>query len=358
MSRFLIMDVGAGTLDLLYYDSDLGIQYKGVVKSPVLFLAEMAGKSTGPLLLSGQEMGGGSLSQILREKAKTTEVVMSRSASATVHHDLARVRSWGIRIVEDEEVILLEKENKYLALTLGDIQPERIEGLVKGMGVPFSFDIVGICAQDHGVPPKGVSHLDFRHNIFEAILKEEPFPHKLLYEEDRIPAHFSRFRAMAKDAQSLPTDELYFMDSGMAAILGGSVDTRIHRNTHAVLLDVATSHTVGATMVGNELAGFFEYHTHGLTMDRLETLVVDLADGKLTHRQILEEGGHGAFLRKAIGFDKVEVILSTGPRRRLFEKSRLPMTLGAPLGDNMMTGTAGVLEAIRRRKGLEPIHYG
>ena len=352
MSRFLIVDVGAGTLDLLYYDSDLDVQYKGVVKSPVLLMTEMAGESTGPLLLSGYEMGGGSLSQILKEKAKTTEVVMSRSASATIHHDLERVRSLGIRIVEDEEAGLLEKKKQHLVLTLGDIQPERIEGLVKGMGVPFSFDVVGICAQDHGVPPEGVSHLDFRHNIFKAALEEDPFPHRLLYEVDRIPSHFSRFRAMAKTAQTLPTDELYFMDSGMAAILGGSMDSRIQTDTQAVLLDVATSHTVGATMVGNELAGFFEYHTQALTMDRLETLVVELADGTLTHPKILEEGGHGAFLRKAIGFDKVEVILSTGPRRQLIEKSRLPVTPGAPLGDNMMTGTAGVLEAIRRRKGL------
>jgi hypothetical protein len=33
------------------------------------------------------------------------------------------------------------------------------------------------------------------------------------------------------------------------------------------------------------------------------------------------------------------------------------MALGAPLGDNMMTGTVGLLEAIRRHKGLEPIEY-
>jgi hypothetical protein len=30
----------------------------------------------------------------------------------------------------------------------------------------------------------------------------------------------------------------------------------------------------------------------------------------------------------------------------------LPILFGAPLGDTMMTGTAGVLEAILRRKGL------
>jgi hypothetical protein len=33
------------------------------------------------------------------------------------------------------------------------------------------------------------------------------------------------------------------------------------------------------------------------------------------------------------------------------------MEYGAPYGDNMMTGTVGLLEALRRRKGLAPINY-
>ena len=42
---------------------------------------------------------------------------------------------------------------------------------------------------------------------------------------------------------------------------------------------------------------------------------------------------------------------------RLVEASRLPITFGAPWGDNMMTGTVGLLEALRRYKGLEAIVY-
>jgi hypothetical protein len=41
----------------------------------------------------------------------------------------------------------------------------------------------------------------------------------------------------------------------------------------------------------------------------------------------------------------------------LLEGSHLPIEFGAPWGDNMMTGTVGLLEALRRRKGLEPITY-
>ncbi|MCP4687466.1 MAG: pyruvate formate-lyase activating enzyme, partial [Desulfobacterales bacterium] len=61
--------------------------------------------------------------------------------------------------------------------------------------------------------------------------------------------------------------------------------------------------------------------------------------------------------RQTIGFDNVEIILATGPRRRLVKNAALPITLGAPLGDNMMTGTAGLLEALRRRLALPPIAY-
>jgi hypothetical protein len=37
------------------------------------------------------------------------------------------------------------------------------------------------------------------------------------------------------------------------------------------------------------------------------------------------------------------------------QASSLPIHPGAPLGDNMMTGTAGIFEAIRRRHNLAPI---
>ena len=78
--------------------------------------------------------------------------------------------------------------------------------------------------------------------------------------------------------------------------------------------------------------------------------VIPVAD--LDHARVLSEGGHGAYLRRSFGFDNVEIILATGPKRGLIGPSRLDIELGAPLGDNMMTGTAGVLEAIRRNKGL------
>jgi uncharacterized protein (DUF1786 family) len=80
-------------------------------------------------------------------------------------------------------------------------------------------------------------------------------------------------------------------------------------------------------------------------------------DGRLDHRRILAEGGHGAYVRIAVGRLALDAIIATGPKRRLAAGSRLPIIWGAPLGDNMMTGCVGLLESLRRRKGLAPILY-
>ena len=147
------------------------------------------------------------------------------------------------------------------------------------------------------------------------------------------------------------------MDSGMAAIQGASMDFEARKKSNIVVLDVATSHTVGATLAEGEIAGFFEYHTSDITVERLDSLIVELVEGTLDHKTILREGGHGAYIRRKIGMESLEMIVATGPKRGLVAHSMLPITYGAPLGDNMMTGTVGLLEAARRREGMEPITY-
>lgn len=357
MSRHLILDIGAGTMDVLFYDSESELHYKAVVKSPVQHIAEQAATLTGDLLVTGNEMGGGPISNVLKQHAQKAEVVMSVSSAATLNHDVQKVRSWGIKVIEDSEVEDFSGTGKYSSLTLGDLQLERLKTIVKGFGVPFSFDVAGICAQDHGVPPEGVSHLDFRHRIFKKSLDANPVPQALLYEADEIPTTMNRLASISQIAKMLPADEIYVMDSGIAAIIGASMDQTANLKDKILILDVATSHTLGAALEGQEIAGFFEYHTRDITLGRLETLLHELAEGRLSHDKILEEGGHGAYTRKNIGFDAAEIILAVGPKRMLVQDSRLPIAFGAPLGDNMMTGTVGVLEAIRRRKGLSRINY-
>jgi uncharacterized protein (DUF1786 family) len=357
MSRFLLIDVGAGTMDILYYDDTSDIHYKAVVRSPVRTLAEKAANLTGNLLITGCEMGGGPITAVLRQRAQKDRVVMTASAAFTLQHNLEKVRSWGIRIIGDADVDSYKKDRAFSHLALGDIDIERIERIVTGFGVSFSFDIVGLCAQDHGMPPTGESHLDYRHALHKERLDQNPFPHALLYSKENVPATLNRLGSITQSAEALPADEIYVMDSGMAAIVGASMDRPAQAMARVLVLDIATSHTVGAAMLGKEIAGYFEYHTHDITLERLETLLQELADGHLNHQKILEEGGHGAYVRKSFGFEAVEGIIATGPKRRLVSGSKFPIRYGAPWGDNMMTGTVGLLEAIRRHKSLDPIPY-
>ena len=355
--RFLMVDIGAGTMDILWYDTEADLHYKAVVKSPVRSIAEKAAAIPGNLIVTGCEMGGGPITGLLKQRAGEADVVMSSSAAATLHHDPQKIKSWGINIVPDDRADDFIRDNKYQPLILEDLESERLQRIVEGFGVPFEFDAVVVCAQDHGVPPPGESHLDFRHNMFTDLLARQPYPHTLLFEAREVPETLNRLRCLAQSARSLPAEEVYVMDSGIAAMLGGSMDILAKHKQHLLILDVATSHTVGAAMLGDEIAGFFEYHTSDITLKRLEQLILALCNGKLEHGQVLREGGHGAFLRKSFGFDGLDVIIATGPKRRLVEASEFPMEYGAPYGDNMMTGTVGLLEALRRRKGLDPINY-
>ncbi|MCU0589675.1 MAG: DUF1786 domain-containing protein [Syntrophobacteraceae bacterium] len=355
MSRCLMVDIGAGTMDVLCFDEETGLHVKAVARSPVLEIAERAAALPGSLLVTGREMGGGRLASVLRKRLGDSEVVMTESASMTVHHDVERARSMGIRVVGDEEAEELKAGGRFSHLHLEDLSRDRLERLVTGLGVPFDFDVMGVCAQDHGTPPRGVSHLDYRHRLFQEVLDSEALPHALLFADHEVPSTFNRLCSIAESAEDFPASEVYVMDSGMAAILGAAMDLEAQASERCIVLDVATSHTVAAALMGIEIAGFFEYHTNDITLDRLETLLVDLAEGRLSHQQILSEGGHGAYVRKRLGYKAVECIVATGPRRGLVAPSGLPIVWGAPFGDNMMTGTVGLLQAIRLRKGLEPI---
>lgn len=354
MGRCLAIDIGAGTMDLLWHDDDSVWHYKAVAVSPVRTVAAEAAALAGDLLVTGCEMGGGPVTEVLKRRAETHTVVATRSAAATLSHDPDRVAAWGIRVLPDAEAAALASDPRFARLELADLDPGRIARLVAAFGVPFEFDAVLVCAQDHGVPPPGVSHLDFRHRLYRERLEADPRPEALLFRADELPPALNRLAAVAASAARLPTREVYVMDSGMAAIAGASCDSHAPARGPFVVLDVATSHTVCAAVEGGELAALVEYHTADLTRERLEALLEALVHGRLDHREVLAEGGHGAFTRRAVGPQALETVIATGPKRRLLLGSRLPIIFGAPLGDNMMTGCVGMLAAWRRRRGLAP----
>jgi uncharacterized protein (DUF1786 family) len=352
MGRYLLLDIGAGTLDILFVDDVKRRYYKAVVASPILSTAQAIQNTRGDLFVDGVEMGGGAVSAALKSRVgEGARVVMTESAAATVHHNRERVSRLGIEVVPDGQSERYHYRGDFQQITLADIDLQRLADIVTAMGVGFEFDVVAACAQDHGVAPRGTSHLDFRHRLFVERLNQSDRLETLLYEIREVPAAFNRLRCMAHSALALPTSEVYVMDSGMAAILGASLDRACRSADRAAMLDVATSHTVGATLQRGNLAGFFEYHTAVVTPQKIDQLTRELADGSLEHAVVLAQGGHGAHVLQAVGYESLRHVIATGPKRALVQASRLPIRWGAPMGDNMMTGTAGLLEAVRRRKG-------
>jgi len=352
MKPFLMIDIGAGTMDILCLNVDSGQHYKAVAVSPVRHMAREIEQILGPLAVTGSEMGGGPVTDALKKRAGHDEVLISRSAAATLHHDMDRVESWGLVLADSQRLKQAIEQGTHKPVVLGDIQPARIEKIVQGLGFEMDFEVVALCAQDHGVAPKGVSHLDFRHNLFEKMLDENSVSTALMFSENEVPGDFNRLAGMVRDAKQLNCREIYVMDSGMAAVTGAVLDGHAVGKSPVAVLDVATSHTVVATIEDGRIAGIVEYHTRDVTAERIDGLIRDLAEGRVEHKQILAEGGHGAYLRKPVGFDKIQAIIATGPRRGIMAESSLPVLWGAPWGDNMMTGTVGLLEAVLRKKNL------
>jgi uncharacterized protein (DUF1786 family) len=335
MSRFLAIDVGAGTLDAMFLDTTTGDLFKFVAKSPTRSLAEkIMACNDKRILVTGRAMGGGPVTDAIKNKAREITVMMTPSAAQTIHHRLERIEKLGV-IVISEDGAKRELRKKHIALfRTGDILAKDIMTILRSMGIEPVVDFLAIAVQDHGTPTTGVSSLDFRHQIFKRIIEASPTPSAFLFEAEKIPSYLHRMHSAALDAQGIPSTKVFLMDTGMAAILGASSDPW------------ARGKETG------EIGGFFEYHTSAITTGLLRSLIINLAEGRLSHEQIVAEGGHGAYVRKAVGFDRVEVILATGPKRDIVNRIGMDhIVLGAPFGDNMMTGTAGLILAVAEREG-------
>ena len=354
MARFLAIDVGASTLDALFLDTSSGDQFKFVAKSPTRTLAErIVACRSNRIVITGRQMGGGFVTKAIKAKARKCEVMMTRSSAETIHHRQERVKNLGVMLIPQKEARLEATKWNTSRFMTGDIVVEDILIILKSMGIEPVFDFFGICVQDHGTPRREISSLDFRHQIFKGIIDKDPHPSAFLFEADRIPSYLRRMRATAMDAKGIPSGKIYLMDTGMAAILGASSDPSARGKRSVIVLDIASSHTLGALLLDGEIGGFFEYHTSAITGEILKTLIIDLAEGRLSHERILSEGGHGAYTRKALGFDAVETILATGPKRRILRQTGIEgIVPGAPFGDNMMTGTAGLILAMAEREGV------
>src|SRR5215203_4957867 len=140
--RILAIDIGAGTQDILIFESGKPIENcaKLILPSQTQIVAARIRKVTGagkPLHLSGRLMGGGaSTSAITAHVAAGLPVTATVDAARTVHNRLERIAAAGVVLAE-------EAPSGSVTVELGDVDVEHLgEGLALfGVEVPDRFAI-------------------------------------------------------------------------------------------------------------------------------------------------------------------------------------------------------------------------
>ena len=99
--RILAIDIGAGTQDILLFDTEKNIENctSLVLPAPSRIFAKRLRCFKGDVYIQGDTIGGGSLARaILQHLQKGYRVVMEESAAYSIRNDLDEVRSMGIEV--------------------------------------------------------------------------------------------------------------------------------------------------------------------------------------------------------------------------------------------------------------------
>lgn len=340
--RILAIDVGSGTQDIMLYDSSQNIEnsVKLVMPSPTRIIANKIKKCRGDILINGETMGGGPINKALKNHInKGKRVIMTQNAARTVRDNLNYVKSLGIEIISDED------QNKYDDLEkikLQDVDIESIKNALDEFDVKMDFDYLGVAVQDHGYK-KGMGDRNFRFLKIKEMLNQPRYPEDFAYFK-KAPQYFTRINAVFRSFKNYDT---VVMDSKFASVCGATCDGYVKGLDKFIVMDIGNGHTLAASFNKGKIYGVFEHHTSNLTPSKIEELVRKLAEGSITHEEVHEDKGHGAWCLYPIG--DFEAIVATGPRRRILENTDLKVHYAAPAGDVMMTGTVGLIKSILKR---------
>ena len=340
--KILAIDIGAGTQDILLFDSQKKIEncISLVLPTPSKFFADKLKTIEGHVYIHGDTIGGGSLGRaILRHIQKGYRVVMEESAAYSIRNDLDEVKSMGIEVEKKPEADLFEE------LEIREVNLPLFENFFSNFGEELKVDVIAIAVQDHGVSPKGVSDRAFRFENMERILRKDNRPETFQFSEDSIPAHFLRMRSAVKTVRRTFSIPVLVMDTSFSAILGCIDEV----TGPSLVVNVGNGHTIAALLIERKIEGLYEHHTHELTPKKLEHDLNLFVRGELSSRKVFEENGHGAITLKPF-YGDVSVFV-TGPNRDLFKGTSFKFVYAAPGGNTMMTGPMGLVKAAQFRFG-------
>ena len=352
--KILALDIGAGTEDILLYDSkreNVENCIKLVLPTPSLIYAEKVKKATiqkEDILVKGSVIGGGALSYALKNHIRAgLRVFITKQAAYTIRNDLDQVKEAGFKIINKKERGHFDGE----IIDLKEINIDQLRVFLADFGEDLSeVDYVAIAVQDHGISPKEMTDRQFRIKKMEEFLRKNPKPESLAFKENNIPSYFLRMNSAAKDSKKyLPNAKVLLMDTAPAAIFGCLEDPVVSRVQTKLVINVGNGHTWATIIDKNKIIGIVEHHTKMLTPKKLEQLLIRFANGDLNNQEVFDDNGHGLFfLDDACGFSQIEKIIATGPNRSILNKTKFETYFAAPYGDVMMTGPAGLIRAVKK----------
>jgi uncharacterized protein (DUF1786 family) len=337
--RILAIDVGAGTQDVLIYDSRTTREncIKLVLPSQTQIVARRiraATEAKKALHLTGRLMGGGASGEAVKEHlAQGLRVTATAEAARTLHNDPARVVKLGVEISE-------EPPDGAAVVDLRDVDLDALAHALVAFGINLP-EIVAIAVQDHGYRP-GTGNNAVRFEYLQSLLDDGGDLGAMTFQI--APPGMTRMEAVA---QSVPG--CYLMDTGAAAVLGALGDPVVANaaNTDgAILINVGNMHTFATLVKGRRLYGLFEHHTGGITAGIIRELVERLRAGSIDASRFHEEfDGHGAALDPAYRNEApFQFVTVTGPNRQIARA--LGYHEAAPYGDMMLTGAFGLVEGV------------
>lgn len=335
--RFIAIDVGIGTQDILLYDSKTNIEncVKMVLPSQTQIIAQKiirATKSKQDIVLVGETMGGGACTRAIKQHiAAKLQVFATQRAALTLHDDLNKVKEMGVVIVKEDEA----EELNAVRIQMKDVDKIALEKALAMFGIELP-ERFAVAVQDHGYSPN-TSNRVFRFDYFRELIKKNATLDWFVY-HNNIPERFTRMKAVER---TLPN--VMLMDTGMAAIRGALLDE--NAASLNCVVNIGNGHTLACVVQNNHLVSLFEHHTHRMTTNKIDDYLRRLFNGTLSFQEIYHEGGHGCYIKEAVALDEINSILITGPKRDIMRSSKLNVRFAAPFGDMMLTGCFGLMDA-------------
>ncbi len=350
--QILTVDVGTGTQDIFLYDSRLDLEngFKLVVPSPTMMVRhrlQTATRRREAVLLTGVIMGGGPSHWAAEDHLKEgLAVYATPDAARSFNDDLELVEESGITIVGEDEAEQLKDQITHIELK--DFDFVSIRKALEPFGVSLDdLSAVAIAVFDHGDSPPGYSDRQFRFDYLDQRIRAENRLSAFAYLAEDVPSIMTRLEAVVKSADGLDAP-LIVMDTAPAAVLGATYDPLLQKRDRVMVVNVGNFHSLAFRLGPDGIEGVFEHHTGLIDLNKLESLLVSLGDGSLTHEDIFGDHGHGALIYSDQPFSLNTGdfgVAVTGPRRNMMRGSGLRPYFAVPFGDMMIAGCFGLLAA-------------